>query len=443
MTVKVSKGKTIGEVVKGGLCTGCGTCVGICPMDAIEMVIEHKKGIYIPQLDEEKCNQCGLCFEVCPGHAVDFKQLNLDIFGREPEDVLLGNYLNCYIGHATDYDIRYNSASGGLVTALLIFALEEGVIDGALVTRMREDRPLEPQPFVARTKEEIISAAKSKYCPVPANIALKEILESKEGERFAVVGVPCHIHGIRKAESVNKKLKEKIVYHLGLFCSHTDTFLHTDFFLQKCGVKKEDVARFDYRGQGWPGSMRIQLRDGTAKVVPYLQGIIWHGLGFSIPECCMFCSDALAELADMSFGDAWGLRYLKDDKAGKSIFLSRSEMAEQLLRNMISKGHAEARKTQIKDQVRSSQILLYEKKKASIARSNLFRKNMCSPDYCLAPDILDYLFAMYQRLNISLMSKPFFARVLKHVPMQMLRLYNMFLAVIPAIQMTRVRKKRY
>ncbi len=45
----MSKGKTIAEVVKGGLCTGCGTCVGTCPVDAIEMVIEHEKGIYIPQ----------------------------------------------------------------------------------------------------------------------------------------------------------------------------------------------------------------------------------------------------------------------------------------------------------------------------------------------------------------------------------------------------------
>jgi ferredoxin len=48
MRVKVSKGQTIVEVVRDGLCTGCGTCVGTCPVDAMETVIEHKKGIYIP-----------------------------------------------------------------------------------------------------------------------------------------------------------------------------------------------------------------------------------------------------------------------------------------------------------------------------------------------------------------------------------------------------------
>ncbi len=182
----MNENKTISSVAKDGLCTGYGTCVALCPNDAIEMVIDEKKGVYVPKLDGRKCNNCGICMKVCPGHEVDFKGLNLEIFGKEPEDILIGNYLNCYVGHATDYDIRYNSASGGLVTALLIFALEEGLIDGALVTRMKKDKPLEPEPFIARTREEIIEARGSKYCPVPANVALREILEAEEGERFVV-----------------------------------------------------------------------------------------------------------------------------------------------------------------------------------------------------------------------------------------------------------------
>ena len=232
--------KSIESVVSDGLCTGCGTCVGICPLDAIQMVIHKSKGIYIPEINEEKCNKCGICVDVCPGRSVDFKSLNQQIFSRQPEDSILGNYINCYTGHATDYDIRYNSASGGLVTALLVFALEEGMIDGALVTKMRDDSPLEPQPFIARTREEIISAARSKYCPVPANTGLRDII--KEEGRFAVVGLPCHIHGVRKAESVNNKLKDKIVFHLGLFCcGHTDTFSGTEFIFRKYGIDIGDV----------------------------------------------------------------------------------------------------------------------------------------------------------------------------------------------------------
>ncbi|MHC1595631.1 MAG: 4Fe-4S binding protein [Candidatus Syntropharchaeales archaeon] len=114
---------TISQVVKDNLCTGCGTCLALCPNEAIEMVIDEKKGVYVPELNEEKCNNCGICYKVCPGHEVDFKELNLEIFGKEPENVLIGNYLNCYVGHATDHEIRYNSASGGLVTQLLIHRL--------------------------------------------------------------------------------------------------------------------------------------------------------------------------------------------------------------------------------------------------------------------------------------------------------------------------------
>jgi len=325
--------KSISKIVENGLCTGCGTCVGICPVDAIEMVIEHKKGIYIPQLDEEKCNQCGLCFDVCPGHSVDFRKLNQEIFGKEPDDILLGNYINCYAGHATDYDIRYNSASGGLVTALLIFALEQGMIDGALVTRMKKDKPLEPEPFIARTKDEIIEAAKSKYCPVPANMALKEILKAKEGERFAVVGLPCHIQGVRKAEQVSAKLRERVVLRLGLVCNHTPTFLATEYLLQRLGIPKVQVTKISYRGDGWPGQMTIVAKDST-KAIPHFAELYW-GITFQkffYPVRCTTCFDKVSELADISFMDAW-LPELSKHRIGESLIVSRSQMGQELIQS--------------------------------------------------------------------------------------------------------------
>ena len=320
--------QNIASVVKSGLCTGCGTCIGMCSPNAIELTIDWNKGIYLPQLDEEKCNHCGVCLEVCPGHSVDFKQLNRDIFGREPEDTIMGNYRNCYLGHATDYGIRYNAASGGLVTALLVHALEEGLIAGALVTRMNRDRPLEPEPFIARTRDEIISAARSKYCPVPVNIALRPIL--KEEGRFAVVGLPCHLHGVRKAEVMDKALKRKIVLHLGLLCAHFDSFLETEYVLKKHGIKREDVVELHYRGRGWPGSMQVRLSSGTTHLIPFDDYINLHALHFFAPQRCHSCVDQISSLGDITFMDAWLPEVMAQDKIGTSIIISRTPVSEAL-----------------------------------------------------------------------------------------------------------------
>ncbi|MCK4735952.1 MAG: 4Fe-4S binding protein, partial [Methanophagales archaeon] len=73
--------KSISQVLKDDLCTGCGTCVALCLEEAMVMVIDEKKGIYVPELNEDKCKNCGICYKVCPGHEVDFKALNLEIFG--------------------------------------------------------------------------------------------------------------------------------------------------------------------------------------------------------------------------------------------------------------------------------------------------------------------------------------------------------------------------
>ena len=398
----VEANNTIEQVVRSGLCTGCGTCAGICPADAIQMVINDSKGIYVPHLDKERCNECGICFEACPGHEVDFGALNLDVFGREPEDILIGNYLNCYVGHASDYDIRYNSASGGLVTALLIFALEQGIIDGALVTKMSEDNPLETQPFIARTREEIISAAKSKYCPVPANIALEEII--KDDGKFAVVGLSCHIHGIRKAEQISATLKERIVLHLGLVCNHAPTFLATEYLLQRLGFPKGQVIKISYRGEGWPGQMTIVAKDST-KDIPHFSDSYWGVIfqKFFYPLRCTTCLDKVSELADISFMDAW-LPELSEHRIGESLIVSRSQIGQKLIQSAQAAKAIEINQVP-RDKVMQSQslALVSRQRSARLSLRNQFRKAV--PIYYRAlprARLTDYLEAALLYLQISI-----------------------------------------
>ncbi len=412
------------KIIDDKSCTGCGTCSGLCPKDAIQMIIDKNKGIYVPELDEERCNHCGFCLKVCPGYDVDFKALNLKVFGKEPNNILIGNYLNCYVGHAKDYDIRYNSASGGLVTQLLISSLDEGIIDGALVTRMRKDIQLEPESLIARTKEEIIAACGSKYCPVPANIALREIIKAKKNERFAVVGLPCHILGLRKAQMISTMLQEQVVMCVGIMCSHTVNFFGTEFLLKKIGIDKQDVMKLDYRGEGWPGSMKIHLKNDKELLIPLPNYWSIFNRHFFTPIRCLLCSDGICEFADISFGDAW-LPELLDDKIGKSIIVSKSEIGEKLLQAMKLKNNIELERIDANKVIQSQIKMLHFKKKSLNARSKLFKVAPKNNNLLLESDSMDYLLALFPYLNAYISSKSFLRDILKYLPSKIIDIYGL------------------
>jgi coenzyme F420 hydrogenase subunit beta len=401
----------ISEVARAGLCTGCGTCVAMCPVDAVVMGIDRKKGIYLPRLDHKKCTGCGICIEVCPGHAVDFDGLNREIFGKVPEDALLGNYTGCYTGHAVDENIRYHSASGGIVSALLVFALEQGLINGALVTRMNRERPLEPQPFIARTREEILEAARSKYCPVPANVALKEILRAPEGERFAVVGLPCHVHGLRKAELVNKKLKERITLSLGLFCGRTSTFTGLSFILKKLKIKEHDVASLNFRGEGWPGGYSIVLQNGSRRFTPHGNAWLMWGIFFN-PQRCKQCADGCADIADISCGDAW-LPEFSHNESGESIIMRRSEVGKALLEKALEMGALEIKPCIRDDVVKSQTGMLYGKNRLSGTTKRR---------------LVDNIAILYLK-TLNIYRLPLFAQALERMPIQILKIHTWPLAL--------------
>lgn len=416
----------ITEVVSKKLCAGCGTCAGVCPSNALTMQVTE--GLWLPKVDNRKCNGCGLCMNVCPGHFVNFETLYSNIFGKQPEDQLLGNYINCYVGHSNDYKTRYDCSSGGIASQLLIFALEENLIDGALVTKMKTDNPLEPESFVARTKREIISASKSKYCPVPVNMALKQILA--EDGRFAVVGLPCHIHGIRKAEVSDPELRKKITLHICLMCSHMVNFLGAEFIIKKIHVLKEQVSQLSYRGKGWPGAMTIELKNKSSFNIPLVGS--WNSYWpifssfFFTPTRCTMCPDQTGELADISLGDAW-LPELRSDKIGESIIITRTKAAESMLSAMVS-SKAISLMHVSPEKVKQSQFLNLKFKKDDLStRLNMIRFfGRQVPDFIPARNswsFAAFLRALYIYFNIKMSSSKRIRSMLSLLPFPFFRLY--------------------
>ena len=47
-------------------CNGCGTCIDICPMEAIK--IENGKAVI-----SEECTECGACVNQCPREALSLE----------------------------------------------------------------------------------------------------------------------------------------------------------------------------------------------------------------------------------------------------------------------------------------------------------------------------------------------------------------------------------
>jgi NAD-dependent dihydropyrimidine dehydrogenase PreA subunit len=48
-------------------CTGCESCVGTCPVEAISMVNGKAK------VDDDECIDCGACVDECPVEAIELE----------------------------------------------------------------------------------------------------------------------------------------------------------------------------------------------------------------------------------------------------------------------------------------------------------------------------------------------------------------------------------
>jgi len=426
----LSKYNNVLGVAEDDLCLSCGTCVTVCPTSAIKIGLSNDKGIYEPFVNESKCTLCKLCVDVCPGLSVDFTNLNNNIFRKQPDVSWIGNFQKCYIGYVTDKNIRKKATSGGLVSQILIYLLESGKIDGALVTKMSEKNPFMPFSFIARSREEILSAAVSKYCPVPLNSSLDQIVDKKG--KYAVVGLPCHLHGIRKLEMINEKLKNNIVFHIGLFCSHNVSFTGTNFVLEKNNIRKSNVSKFYYRGNGWPGHMQIFYKNGSIRMLPFDKDWYAYWTVFSpyffTPKRCIMCTDLTSELADISFGDAW-LPEFSNDKDGMSMIISRNDDSETMLSDLYDKNIINIKKIDQSVVKRSQGFnILYKKHDLANRLSILNSRNNQVPLYNPKPKITSSIKStirnMFIIFNVKISLDKLFYRSLVKLPTPFFRLYT-------------------
>jgi len=230
-------------------------------------------------------------------------------------------------------------SGGGVASALAWDLLRHGDVAGCLVARMKPDEPWRGEGFVARTYEDLLSSQGSKYTVVPHNAVLGQI-RNMTG-RFAYVGLPCQIHGLRLMMELEPVFKEKIAVIIGLFCGGA---LEVDFIpdiLSRKKIAKEEIKGFQFRGGSWPGKMRAVKRDDSMvdlHLSDYKEGAYNYFAHLYNPIRCMTCIDGSAHFADIAIGDVW-TRDSRGDYVYRahSRILARTERGKEAVRRAITR----------------------------------------------------------------------------------------------------------
>lgn len=394
----------ISVTTKNNLCTGCGVCEDVCPKHCIS--IRNESGELRPVLDDTNClgDKCGRCLKVCPGIGTDLSAMAKQLFDdvKVKEDKYIGRYVGLHTGYSLDDNVRFHSASGGMVSQFLVFLLERKIIDGAVVTGFSDDH-VTPVSYIARTRDEVLRAKGSKYCPVALNRIGNEIVKDS-GTRFVIVGLPCHIQGFRKRASIDKKFREKVVGYFSLYCSSGRTLNARDYIFKHYGVLKAHIRYFAFRDEGCLGSLTI-LHDGargeefpslrtqnygtkcreseslkkiSIPFTSYYGGVL---RSFFKPHRCLACIDHYGELADVCFGDIHIPPY-SEDKIGISSWITRSGYWEDLFKKAVEDGYVKMDDVSVKTLNDSQADMLYPKRRRAVAVMNM--------DKCLGRTVPSY-----------------------------------------------------
>ncbi len=346
------------DVVDAGSCCECGSCVLVCPHNVIEYIDAKPKQTAKAKADFDYCGVsegvgCDVCASVCPRlwpREVHLRDAAFRERRSEGYEGVFGSYRHIFMARTKREDVMRRAQDGGVVTALLAWALAQDVIDGAVVSAVGEDDPpCDPSPKVVTTYEEIRASAGSWYTYCANNLALEEV-RKRDLKKVGFVGVPCQITPLRKMELIDpsflvshkkrpqhiekqrgflRGFAERVAFQIGLFCTEVFTFdLMTEKIQKELGVPLTDVAKFNVKGE-----VLVHKKDGEL-ITFSLQEAMEN---YQRPEC-QHCADFSAELADIACGGV-GTR-------GWTIVVLRTEKGEAIWRKFEKEGLLETRPIQ-------------------------------------------------------------------------------------------------
>ena len=326
------------DVVRAGLCIGCGSCVaasggrGRMRMDAYGQLRPSGPRSWYAERTAEFARTCPFS-----AAALDEDQIAETLYPEAPrQDAQVGRHIAAYVGWAEEGDYRRAGSSGGLVSWTAAALLREGLVDA--VAHVADSAGGNDERLfsyrISRSVEEVRAAAKSRYYPIELSGVLQEI--RAVAGRYAVIGVPCFIKAVRLRCNEDPVLRARVAFTLGLFCGHMKSARMAESHAWQMGLSAADIASVDFRAKdprrpaNWY-TTRIGLRDGGERRLDW-----WHmadgdwGAGFFQASACDCCDDVVAETADVSFGDAWVEPYASDGR-GTNVVVVREPRVAALL----------------------------------------------------------------------------------------------------------------
>ncbi len=327
----------IEKVVNNDLCIGCGLCASICPAKNLKITF-NKHGKYEPASNDNCIEKCDLCLKVCPFGTEEYSknedEISREFFDIQSQHKYTGFYTNTYAGHVNSDKQRLSSTSGGILKFLLSKLLKDKIIDYVIhVVPWSDPEKLYKYVITSDYQEFENSTAKSAYYPAELSEIL-EFVNNNEG-KYAITALPCFIKGIRLAQLNNKNLKSRIKFVFGLTCGQLKSKYFTKYISCLMGLNYNDkITKMSYRekSEDQPSTnYYFKIEEPKPAKLHWKQGIdyIWNNRWFTL-NSCNYCDDIFAELADISFMDAWLAQYSKDWK-GTSIVISRSGFLDDLI----------------------------------------------------------------------------------------------------------------
>lgn len=318
-TVIKAQQRLYNDVIASGLCVLCGACVGQCPYLHVNSLRGSVRLLDPCQLEK------GRCYEQCPRTITDMDVLYKGIFGvpYDKNKIGIGIVKDIFLGRSTDREIIKKGQDGGVVTTLLWTAMEEGIIDGAVETKMSGDKS--PSGFLARNKEELLQCAGNSY-EQSGSLEILNRIQRDNHEKLGVVGLPCQVMAVSKMKIHPAKDgtgADNVKLVIGLFCGWSFStgefrkFLQTTFDLSK--VLKFDIPHhpahtFDVLTN--EGKKSIELDEIRKYINP----------------ACGYCPDMTAQFADVSVGSG------RANFKGWNTVVVRSEAGAELLEMAKTKG---------------------------------------------------------------------------------------------------------